>query len=319
MKNLKVLAYDLGGTKVHVAAVDLRGQIFKEIRVPVDVEKGKKGVIQQLANLGKDFLKFYPEIEHIGLAAPGPLIPQKGLLLDPTNLSDPKSKNKSWGKVQISKLLGQKLGLPVTLENDAASAALAEQWMGKAKGYKDSMLLTLGTGLGAGVIIDGKLQRGGRGLHPEAGHIIIGGRDNTAICGCGNSGCAEAYLSGRSFELRNQKRFGARRLSSKEIELLAKTGDKAALAAFDEYAGYLAIAINNYVSLYSPEIIVLTGSFANSAKLFLPKTKANLNEHLARRKVGIDLTPKIEVSSLENSAGVLGGAYVAFKALGAKV
>lgn len=316
---MNVLAYDLGGTKVHVAVVSHTGKILEEIRVPVDVEKGKAGVINQLSVLGKNFLKKYPEVRHAGLAAPGPLIPSKGLLLDPTNLSDPKNRKKSWGKVHITKLLSAKLGLPVTLENDAAAAMLAERWMGKAKGYTDSMLLTLGTGLGGGAIVNGKLVRAGRDLHPEAGHTIIGGEDSSAICACGNYGCAEAYLSGRSFEYRNQSRFGSKMLSAKEITVLAKKGDRKALAAFDDYAKYMAMAMNNYVSLYSPEIIVLTGSFANSAKFFVPKTKANLKKHLARRRVGVDLLPKIEVSALENSAGVLGGAYVAFQALGIKV
>ncbi len=319
MKKLKVLAYDLGGTKVHVAVVDDKGRILEEVRVPVQVEKGKTVVIQQLADLGKNFVRKHSEIKHVGIAAPGPLISSKGLLLDPTNLSDPKSKKKSWGQVHITKLLSQKLRLPVTLENDAAAAMLAEKWKGKAKGYKNSMILTLGTGLGAGVIVNDQLVRAGRGLHPEAGHTIIGGNDESALCGCGNKGCAEGYLSGRSFERRNQRRFGKKLLSAKEIDQLARKGHRQAIEAFNDYADFMAIAINNYVSLYSPEIVVLTGSFANSASLFVPRTKLNLKKHLERRRVGVDLLPAIEVSSLKNSAGVLGGAYVALEQLRAKL
>lgn len=314
----KVLAYDLGGTKVHVAVVDRKGTIVEETRVPVEVEKGKSGVIAQLGRLGRHYLEAYPEIRQVGIAAPGPLIPGEGLLLDPTNLSNPKDKKKSWGKVPISKLMSKELKRPVTLENDAAAAMLAERWKGKAKGFENSMILTLGTGLGAGMIVNGKLLRAGRGLHPEAGHTIIRAGDTTAPCGCGNDGCAEGYLSGRSFTRRNQHRFGDA-IDAKEMEALAKKGDERAVAAFEDYAELMAVAINNYVSLYCPEIVVFTGSFANAAALFIPMTKKHLEKRLERRRVGVDLLPKLAVSSLENSAGVLGGAYVAFEARGAQL
>lgn len=314
----KVLAYDLGGTKVHVGVVDRSGRIVDDVRVPVDVEKGKAGVIRQLGDLGRHFLAKYPEIRQVGIASPGPLIPGEGLLLDPTNLSNPKDKKKSWGKVPITKLMEKELKRPVALENDAAAAMLAERWKGKAKGYENSMILTLGTGLGAGMIVNGELLRAGRGLHPEAGHTVIRAGDTTAPCGCGNDGCAEGYLAGRSFGRRNAGRFPGHNYDAKAIASLAKSGDQEALAAFDEYADLMATAINNYVSLYCPEIVVFTGSFADAAPLFIEKTRKNLEKRLERRRVGVDLLPKLAVSSLDNKAGVLGGAYVAFAAMGAR-
>lgn len=315
----KVLAYDLGGTKVHVGVVDQKGRLIEDQRVPVNVEGGKNGVIKQLADLGNAYLEKYPEIRHVGMASAGPLDPRHGLLLDPTNLSNPSDKKKSWGKVPITKLLGAKLKRPVTLENDAAAAMLAERWKGEAKGYDNAMILTLGTGLGTGVISNGELLRAGRHLHPEAGHTIIRAGDETAPCGCGNLGCAEAFLSGRSFTRRNRPRFARHDYLAKDITELAHKGDPRALAAFSEYAELMAIAIQNYVVLFCPEIIIFTGSFAEAADLFIPRTKVHLKHFLRRHRVGVDLYPKLAVSSLHNTAGLLGGAYVAFQTAGVKI
>jgi predicted NBD/HSP70 family sugar kinase len=175
------------------------------------------------------------------------------------------------------------------------------------------MILTLGTGLGTAVISNGELVRAGRHLHTEAGHIIIRQGDHTAPCGCGNLGCSEAFLSGRSFTRRNRPHFARPELTAVDIAEMARKGDPRALAAFEEYAELMAIAIQNYVVIYCPEIIVLTGSFAATADLFLPATREHLKRLLKRRRKGIDLMPKLAVSSLDNRAGLLGGAFVAFQ------
>ncbi|MGZ3709324.1 MAG: ROK family protein, partial [Bdellovibrionota bacterium] len=189
----KVLAYDLGGTKVAVGVVNRRGKVLDEIRVPVIIEEGKAAVLKQLGDLGLELLKRHREIRRVGVASAGPLDPEKGVLLDPTNFTSSKG---SWGKVPLANILSKRLKRPVTMANDAAAAILAEHWIGVAKGYDNAMILTLGTGLGTGMILNGELVRAGRGLHPEAGHLILKDGDETAPCGCGNLGCAEGYLSG---------------------------------------------------------------------------------------------------------------------------
>lgn len=277
----KVLAYDLGGTKVAVGVINSKGKVLDEIRVPVLFEKGKKAVIDQLTDLGKSFLNKNPEIQKVGIASAGPLDPIQGVLLDPTNYA---SAQGTWGKVPIAKILSQKLKRQVYLENDAAAAMLAEHWIGKAKNYKNAMILTLGTGLGTGIISNGELLRSGRFLHPEAGHIIISHDDQSAPCGCGNLGCSEAFLSGRSFSRRARTRFGNPNLTAKDIADLARKRDPRALAAFEEYARLMAIAMHNYVVIYAPEIFVLTGSFAEASDLFLDKTKEHLKALLERRR-----------------------------------
>ncbi len=303
-----VLAYDLGGTKVHAGVVDSNGTILDEVRVPVVLEKGKAAVIEQLAQIGRNYLKKYPSIKSAGIASAGPLDPKNGVLLDPTNFVSEKG---TWGRVPLAKLLAKKIKISVRLENDAAAAMLAEHWLGAAKKYDDAMILTLGTGLGTGIIASGELVRAGRGMHPEAGHVIIHHNDNSAPCGCGNLGCAEAYLSGRNFTRRARPRFAQPEYMAKDIANLARKGDPRALAAFEEYAHYMAIAIHNYVVLYAPRIIVFTGSFAEAADLFMDSTRVHLDRLLLRRRKGMDFMPKLAVSKLHNKAGLLGGAFIA--------
>jgi glucokinase len=303
----------LGGTKVAVGVVDSNGKILAEKRVPVVIAEGKKAVLRQLADLGCEFIRNYPSIKRVGIASAGPLDPKKGVLLDPTNFVSAKEPQ-GWGKVPLAGILSKALKRPTVLENDAAASMLAEHWKGAAKGYGNAMILTLGTGLGTGVITNGELLRSGRHLHPEAGHIILKEGDSSAPCGCGNLGCAEAYLSGRNFARRTRTRFGNPKLDGLAVEKLARAGDPRAIAAFDEYARMMAVALQNYVVLFSPEIFVFTGSFAYASDLFLPKTKAHLEDLLKRRRVGIDLMPKLAVSKLDNEAGLLGGAYVALNA-----
>ena len=304
-----VLAYDLGGTKVAVGAVNSQGKVLAEIRVPVEIERGKTAVMRQLGELGKKILAQYPKIRRAGMASAGPLDPTTGVLLDPTNFA---SGGESWGKVPIAKLLSKHIKIPVILENDAAASVLAEHWVGLGKNKQNVMVLTLGTGLGTGMIVNRKLVRARGGLHPEAGHIIIHQGDQTAPCGCGNLGCAEAFLSGRGFTRRNRPRFANPELTAIDIASLARRRDPRALAAFEEYATYMAVALHNYAVIYAPEIVVLTGSFAATADLFLDSTREHLEKLLARRRIGFDLLPQIKVSKLENQAGLIGGAYVAF-------
>lgn len=303
-----VLAYDLGGTKVAVGIVDSKGKVLAETREPVRIAEGKQALIRQLADTGKRLMKEHPGVKRVGFASAGPLDPAGGALLDPTNFV---TNGKTWGRFPIASLLSKALKMPVILENDAAAAMLAEYWIGAAKGHQNAMILTLGTGLGTGVVCNGELVRAGQGLHPEAGHIVLNFEDKSAPCGCGNLGCSEAYLSGVNFTRRAHAKLGDSKLTTQEIADLARGGYKRALALFDEYALLMALAIQNYVVIYAPEIVVFTGSFANTSDLFLKKTREHLERLLVRRRKGVDMMPKLALSKLDNRAGLIGGAYVA--------
>lgn len=312
-RSLSVLAYDIGGTKVHAAIVSSSAKILDEIRTPIDFSKGKSEVLRQWIDVGQKLLSRHPKVSRVGVASAGPLDPIRGVLLDPTNFS---SGGQTWGVVPISKLLSKGLGgLSVHLENDAAAAILAEHWVGAARRMDDALILTLGTGVGTGILVGGKLVRAGRGLHTEGGHLIIRAGDSSAVCGCGNLGCIEAFLSGRGFERRSHLRLGgaSSSLSGAELASRAREGDQQIQSFFEEYAENLALAIHNFVVLYAPRVVVLAGSFAHAADLFLDQARNHLEVLLTRRRHGVDFMPRLVVSSLQNRAGVLGGAYVALQ------
>lgn len=303
------LAFDIGGTKIAAGVVTSTGRILIDEKVAVNTQAGPAAFLTQLVKIGSKYLRMYPEIKKIGIASAGPLDPDNGILLDPTNFS---KGQKSWGKVDITAVLSVKLKRQVILENDAAAALLAESWLGLARKMNNATILTLGTGLGTSFICNGILIRSGRGLHTEGGHMILNPSDKTAVCGCLNIGCAEAYLSGGGFTKRARLFLNNQNISTIEVANQARNGDKKCKLFFDEYARYMATAIHNFSLIFSSEIFILTGSFAATSDLFLPKTKKYLKLLLTRRRKGIDLLPKIAVSRLNNKAGLLGGAYVAF-------
>lgn len=301
---MKVIAIDLGGTKVAAAVVDSRGRLLAERKMPTALGGGWRALRKQLIGVCSDFRAEHPAVKAVGIGSAGPLDASHGLLLDPTNFGW-----RSPLRVDIVRELKAALRMPVRLENDAAAAMLAEHWRGGAG--KNSLVLTLGTGLGVGVLTEGKLVRGGRGLHPEGGHVLLRPSDPSAPCGCGNLGCAEAFLSGKNFAGRAAHKLVEPGISALEVEQRARRGDPEALALFAEYSELLAELLQNFIVLYYPETVILTGSFAAAAPLFLPEAKRRLRALLQRRLKTLPLLPAIRVSKLQNRAGILGAAYIA--------
>lgn len=303
------LAFDLGGTKLAAGVVSDRGEVLSELREPTQSQGRPEDLVDQIERLARTLLARHKGVTRVGIASAGPLDPRAGVLLDPTNFG---AKAQSWGQVPLAALVQARLKKPVRMENDAAAAMRAEAWVGSARGLKNAMVLTLGTGLGTGMICNGALVRGGRHLHPEAGHLILSAQDREAPCGCGNLGCAEAYLSGRNFERRAQKRLREPGVSGADLALRARNGELRVRELFEDYAQWLAVAVHNYVVLYYPESVILTGGFAYTADLFLESARTHLLSLLQRRRVGVDLVPRISVSSLHGRAGLIGGGWVAF-------
>lgn len=298
------LAYDLGGTKVEIGVVDAAGQILAIRKELLDLELGCERVIEQLINWGRALIREYPAISAVGVSSCGPLDPHTGELHDPTNLL---TNGKGWGTVALGAMLQKAFEVPVRVDNDAACAVLAERWKGAAQNYENALVVSLGTGLGVGIICNGTLVRAGRNLHPEAGHIIIAAGDKKYPCACGVSGDAEAFLSGKNFVLRfNTNR--AAPLDGAQITARARAHDPEALAAFATFSEAMAITLHNYCVMFCPEVIIFAGSFAEAFDVFAPQTETRLRELLSRRQ---NLMPKLCASPLANHAGLLGAAYVA--------
>lgn len=315
MKTNPVLALDIGGTKVAAAVVDETGRILFQLRQNVVVHQGPDAfvdqVVQIISQIRADF-----EFEKVGIGCAGPLDSVSGDLLDPTNfLTD----GKSWGRTPLlAPLRSQWPKWTFALDNDAAAAVVGEAWLG-GEPKENLLAMTLGTGVGVGVLVNGRLVRQRGELHPEASHIPLNYSDPTAPCGCGNFGCIEAYLAGSHFVQRLAREWNAPDLTGPLLIARAEKGEPSAHTAFAQYGEWLAQAIHAFAVLYGPEHISLSGGFAKGAPYFLPVTQRRLPELLGRRRVaGADLVPTVEVSRLGENQGLLGAARLVQLFIGAK-
>ncbi|OFZ13595.1 MAG: hypothetical protein A2Z20_09675 [Bdellovibrionales bacterium RBG_16_40_8] len=308
----KVLAFDLGGTKLACAVVNSQGKILEENKILVDLRQGPRSLINQFVELGTPLIKKY-KLKAGAIASAGPLDPIRGILLNPTNL---KTNGASWGVVPLIREVQKKLKIKLQLENDAAAAMWAEHWVGSGRGVANIVIVTLGTGVGVGVLANKKLVRSGRNLHPEAGHIIIDHQNTDSknaawLCGCGNYSCAEAFLSGVNFTKHLSEKWSEPNLTGEKLVARARRGEEEVLIEFRNYGKRLASFLRSLIVLFSPEKVILSGGFSHAADLFLPTCEARLRELLTTRREGVDLLPQIKVSQFRDEAGLLGAAYVA--------
>lgn len=299
--NRNVIGIDVGGTKIAAGIVTEQGKILRELKVQTYLRDGWPGLRKQLIEICKELKD--KKTRAVGIASAGPLHAPSGKLLDPTNFGWAQARS-----IPLTADLRKSLRLPVILENDAAATALAERW--KGGGGNDLVVLTLGTGLGMGVICNGQLVRGGRQLHPEGGHILLRSGDPTAPCGCGLFGCAEAFLAGKKFDERAEKKHGEKLKGTEWAERAAR-GDKAAQALFAEYSELLADYLVNMVVLYYPKTVIFAGSFAATHAQFLPAARERLASLLSRRLKTVPLLPELRASRLGAKSPILSGAYIA--------
>jgi len=288
-----LIGVDLGGTKIEAGLVDLNGKVVKKIILPTEAGKGKQQVIQNIVyavnKLRKDI------IIGVGVGIPGPTDFRRGIAINPPNLP-------GWKDVPLKRLLEEKLRLNVAVENDAKCFALAEYKCGYEKKVQNLVGVTVGTGIGSGIIINGKLYRGSADSAGEIGHMKI--VDDGIKCGCGNIGCLEQYASGRAIE-RMFFEATKKRMHADEISQLAKTNAKAR-AVIEKAAMYLGRGLANVAVTLSPEIIVVDGGIARIKNFVKLAEKEALNHmRILPRKVPI-------VESKTEDAGILGAAGVVF-------
>jgi glucokinase len=309
-KSKTVLAIDIGGTKTAAAAVSANGEILCRKQIQTPVNGGPEAFLQAVADVATSALREQP-CEAVGVASAGPLDPVHGILINPTNIKG--DDGSAWGTVEILRPLQDSLNLPVTVENDAACAVLAEDWIGTAKKHSSSLVMTLGTGVGIGVISDGRLLRLRQSFHPEASHFSLNFTDMMAPCGCGNYGCVEAYLGGKNFIQYCQRKWNLQVHNGEELKQLAIDEEPTALQAFEFYSEVMAQALNAYAVLFGPEVVIFSGGFSHNFEHFQNKTLQNLKVLLRDRRDGLDFLPKICVSQMQDDAGLLGAARVALE------
>lgn len=303
------LAFDLGGTALRGALVESDGRIVAHASAPTLAGAGSEAVIGQIVALAGTLLREHPQanVAGIGVGAPGPLDPKAGIVIAPPTLA-------GWHDVPLIDILGQHFGLPVRLENDANAAALGEWRFGAGRGSGSLVFVTVSTGIGGGVVADGHIYHGRRGLAAEIGHMTITGEGDR--CFCGAIGCFEAVASGTALGRRATRLTAPgdgsllRRLSNdgdvsaRHVVEAAKAGDANALDLIEAEAQWLGIGFTNLLHLYSPDLIVMGGGLSNGFDLLAPSIRAVIQQRAmpAYRDV-----PVVQ-AELGDRAGLIGAA-----------
>ena len=276
---------DIGGTNTVLGLVDRQGRCLAESSIPTHAHEDARSLVARLAPTIRELRAALPGqsvILGIGIGAPNANY-YRGTVEDPPNLS--------WkGITHLVALFGEHFDVPTVVTNDANAAALGEMRFGAAQGMRDFIVITLGTGLGSGVVANGELIYGADGFAGELGHTIVDPQGRW--CGCGKRGCLEAYSSASGlcrtvFELlcimRDESELRVvsfRQLTAKMVTAAAQKGDPVALAAFDHAGEILGMKLADSVVHTSPEAIILFGGLANAGDLIFAPTKRSLEAHL---------------------------------------
>ncbi len=309
-----VIGVDLGGTKINTGIVDERGRIIKSIKVPTLAKEGPYPVIERIKKSIYDVLKEanikLEDISGIGIISPGPIDSDKGLVINPSNLP-------GWDHIPIVNLLKEEFKLPVMLDNDANAAALAEYLFGSGRGLKNFIYITVSTGIGGGVIIDGKLYRGTNSNAAEVGHMTID--YNGPKCNCGNIGCFEAFASGTGLarfakeavkEGRStliKKLAGENEITAQHVFEAAIQKDSVALELVDKEAFYLGVGISNIITFANPERIAIGGGVSKQWDMFYDKMMETIKERTLKPMIDVC---QIVKSELKDDIGILGAAAI---------
>ncbi|MBR4299388.1 MAG: ROK family protein [Bacteroidales bacterium] len=316
MNSSFVVGIDVGGQTSKIGVVDARGTVLAQTVIRTDTYDQVEPYIAELAEAVKKLIKesgTEGKVRGVGVGAPN------GNYYTGTIENAP---NLLWGrqKVEFAKLLNEALGLPVALTNDANAAAVGEMTYGAARGMKNFIMITLGTGVGSGIVINGEVVYGHDGFAGELGHTIAV-RNNGRSCGCGRTGCLETYCSATGvartarewLELSDEPSVlrSLDSIASKDVYEAAKEGDKLALKIFEFTGKILGRSFADFIAFSAPEAIVLFGGLARSKEFLLEPMETAMNENvltLWKNKV------KIVFSQLkESDAAILGASALAWE------
>ncbi len=312
-----VISIDLGGTKISTALVARDGHIIAQDYQETHAAQGPEAVIRRILDGARRVVAQAgvrsSQAAAIGICAPGPLDTETGEVVSPPNLP-------GWDHVPVRQLVEDGLGAPTYLEKDANAAALGEHRFGAGRGTQHMIYVTVSTGIGGGLILDGRLYRGSCGMAGEVGHITL--MRHGPLCGCGNRGCLEALASGTAIarEARERVAHGVptliavlaekdpERITAKLVAEAASQGDAEAQEIMAEAMNYLGIGMANLVNLFNPELIVIGGGLANiGEKLLEPVQRAIRRHAYAALAQAVQVVP----AELGDDVGVLGAAAVA--------
>ncbi|QSO52269.1 ROK family protein [Alicyclobacillus curvatus] len=294
------IGIDLGGTKIAAAVVNEAGEVLAHLNVPTRAEDGPRAVLDRMAELAWRVSETVPSVRPmaVGVGAPGPLNPKNGLVFGPPNLP-------GWDHVNLVEELQERLDLHVVLDNDANAATLAESTVGAGRGFQDLVYITVSTGIGGGVMLDGKVRQGQSGGAAEVGHHIVD--IHGPLCRCGNHGCLETFASGTAIERTALEKLGEP-LDARQVVERARAGSAIAEQILDDVYRYLGVGLVNVVNLFDPAIIIVGGGVAQIGRPMFEALQKAVNNNHFRSKAAERV--KVVPAQLGTRAGVIGAALL---------
>lgn len=310
------LGIDLGGTAIKAGVVDRSGVVIVRGERPTEVGRGVAGVVANLAAVAAETARAagvaLSELDGVGIGAPGICDGPAGVVVNAVNLG--------WRDVAVARLLAEATGAPAFVENDANCAALGEQWCGAAKGSRHVMLLTVGTGVGGGLILNGQIYQGFSGWAGEIGHMAV--VDDGLACNCGRRGCLEtvasataiaaaardAVATGRAPRLAEMSQSAA--LDTRLVIQAARDGDEPARAILAQAGTYLGKAVAALVTVLNPELVVIGGGGSAAGQLLLEPLRATVER---RSMPGPASVVRVVAAQLGNDAGLIGAASLVWR------
>ena len=308
---------DLGGTTVKIAYFDETGTMLEKWEIPTVTADGGKQILPDIAASIRSYMDVHTiadtAILGLGIGVPGP-VNAKGVVNKCVNLG--------WGVFNITEELVRLTGFPVKAGNDANVAALGEFWKGGGQGCNNMVFVTLGTGVGGGIVIEGQLLHGAHGAGAEIGHLVIN-KEETEPCGCGKRGCVEQYCSATGV-VRLAKRYLAghdtpsslrtlEAMTCKDVFDAGKAGDEAAAAILDQYYALMGEFLANVCAVADPEIIVLGGGVSKAGSVLIDGVVPYFKKYAFHATAGAQFS----LASLGNDAGAYGAFKLAVDAFGA--
>ena len=308
---------DLGGTTAKVGLFTTSGALLEKWEVPTDTSNAGEHILENLADAihAKMAEKEIPseQVEGVGIGVPGPVLDSRIVPIICANLG-------GWGERNVSAQLSGLLdGMKVLVGNDANVAALGEIWMGTAKGCRSAVMVTLGTGVGGGVIVNGKVIDGTHGAGGEIGHITVD-RHETAACGCGKHGCLEQYASATGVVRIANKLLAASKeesslrtletVTAKDVFDAAKAGDHLAVEAVEVLGKYLGLVVANVALTVDPDVFVIGGGVSKAGQVLIDVITKYY--HNFAKIIG-DNKAKVVLAKLGNDAGIYGAARMVLK------
>lgn len=299
---------DIGGTTVKMGLFTVDGKVTDKWEIPTRKEENGKYILEDIAKSVKERMQrdtlILEDIAGLGIGVPGP-VKEDGTVLKCANLG--------WGVFNVADTVRELTGIEnVKVGNDANVAALGEMWQGGGQGYNNLVMVTLGTGVGGGVILGGKILTGSNGAGGEIGHICVNYEEKD-VCGCGKTGCLEQYASAtgvvrlakKALEKKEKKTtLVADDLSAKAVFDAAKAGDELAMDIVEKFGFYLGMALAHISQVIDPEVFVIGGGVARAGQIIIDEVSKNYEEN-----VMFALKNKaFKMAELGNDAGIYGSA-----------